>query len=72
MAEQFLHGVEVLNIDTGSRTIQAVSTSVVGIVGTAPNADPDAFPVDTPVLMAGGCVFRSNGRAILMNSLLWG
>lgn len=53
MAEQFLHGVEVLNIDAGSRPITTVTSSVIGIVGTAPDADPDAFPINTPVLIAG-------------------
>ena len=49
----FLHGVEVLEIDSGSRVIQTVKSSVIGIVGTAPNADPDAFPLNTPTLIAG-------------------
>lgn len=53
MAETFLHGVEVLDIDTGSRPIQTVRSSVIGIVGTAPSADPVAFPLNTPVLIAG-------------------
>jgi hypothetical protein len=49
----FLHGVEVLEIDTGPRPIQAIPTSVIGIVGTAPAADATAFPLNTPVLVAG-------------------
>lgn len=53
MATDFLHGVEVLEIDSGSRVIQTVKSSVIGIVGTAPNADPDAFPINTPTLIAG-------------------
>jgi len=35
---KFLHGVEVLEIDTGPRPIQTVRSGVIGIVGTAPNA----------------------------------
>ena len=54
MAEgQFLHGVEVLQIDTGRRTITTASTSVIGVVGTAPDADATAFPINKPVLIAG-------------------
>lgn len=53
MAEAFLHGVEVLDIDTGARTISTVSTSVIGVIGTAPNADATAFPINTPVLITG-------------------
>ncbi len=53
MPETFLHGVEVVQIDDGPRPIQTVRSSVIGLIGTAPNADPAAFPVDTPVLVAG-------------------
>lgn len=53
MAETFLHGVEVLDIDGGSRPITTVRSSVIGIVGTAPDADATAFPLNTPVLIAG-------------------
>lgn len=53
MPEQFLHGVEVVEIDTGPRPIRTVKSSVIGLVGTAPDADPTAFPLDTPVLVAG-------------------
>lgn len=52
-AEQFLHGVDVINIDAGSRPISTVRSSVIGIVGTAPDADATAFPLNTPVLIAG-------------------
>lgn len=38
MPEQFLHGVEVLDIDDGPRPIRTVKSSVIGLVGTAPNA----------------------------------
>lgn len=49
----FLHGVEIVEVDTGTRPIRLARSSVIGIVGTAPGADPDAFPLDTPVLIAG-------------------
>lgn len=53
MAETFLHGVEVLEIASGPRPIRTVRSGVIGIVGTAPDADPDAFPLNTPTLIAG-------------------
>ena len=53
MAETFLHGVEVLEIDAGSRPIQTVRSSVIGLIGTAPSADDAAFPLNTPVMIAG-------------------
>lgn len=49
----FLHGVEVIEVDTGARPIRTVSSGVIGIVGTAPDADATAFPFNTPVLIAG-------------------
>ena len=53
MPEQFLHGVEVVEIDSGPRPIQTLKSSVIGVVGTAPNADTEVFPINTPVLIAG-------------------
>jgi len=49
----FLHGVEVQVIDDGVRPIQVASTSVIGVVGTAPDADEEEFPPNEPVLIAG-------------------
>lgn len=45
------HGVRVIEINSGTRPIRTVSTSVIGIVCTAPDADAAAFPLDTPVLV---------------------
>ena len=61
MSEQFLHGVEVVQIDNGARPIQTVRSSVIGVIGTAPEADASVFPVNTPVLIAGS----------LLGSLKW-
>ena len=52
MTETFLHGVEVLEIDAGPRPIRTARSSVIGIVGTAPDATA-AFPLNVPVLIAG-------------------
>lgn len=49
----FLHGVEVIEIDSGPRPIRTISTGIIGIVGTAPQADAAAFPLNTPVMVAG-------------------
>ncbi|WP_330927085.1 phage tail sheath protein [Candidatus Sororendozoicomonas aggregata] len=53
MASDFLHGVEVVEIDGGTRPIRTVKSSVIGLIGTAPNADAVKFPLNTPVLIAG-------------------
>lgn len=60
--DQFLHGVEVIDIDTGTRVVTTVRASIIGIVGTAPNADPTTYPLNTPVLIAG-----SNREAALLD-----
>ncbi len=52
MSTDFLHGVEVVEIDTGARPIAVAASSIIGIVGTAPRADEAAFPLNTPVLLA--------------------
>ena len=51
MGTQFLHGVEVQEIDSGSRVIRTAKSSVIGIIGTAPEADNEAFPLNTPILV---------------------
>ncbi|MRY60502.1 phage tail protein [Parabacteroides distasonis] len=53
MAEQYLHGAEVVEIDNGARPIRTAQSGVIGLVGTAPDADATAFPLNTPVLIAG-------------------
>ena len=53
MAEQFLHGVEVAEISSGSRTIRTTKSSVIGLIGTAPDADNANFPLNKPVLIVG-------------------
>ena len=53
MPEQFLHGVEVIEIDDGARPIRTVRSSVIGLIGTAAQADAAKFPLNTPVLIAG-------------------
>lgn len=53
MPDSFLHGIENVTVDDGSRPITTVRSSTIGIVGTAPEADPLIFPENTPVLIAG-------------------
>jgi len=53
MPGQFLHGVEVVELNGGARPIRTVKSSVIGMVGTAPGANATQFPINTPVLIAG-------------------
>ena len=50
---KFYHGVEVVEIDSGQRSIRTVKSSVIGLIGTAPQSDAEQFPLNTPVLIAG-------------------
>lgn len=45
------HGVRVVEVNEGTRTITTPSTSVIGIVCTGPDADASAFPLNKPVLI---------------------
>lgn len=60
---EFLHGVEVVQIDDGIRPIRTVRSSVIGLVGTAPLADAAAFPPDVPVLVSGPRAAAALGAA---------
>ncbi|WP_147198409.1 phage tail sheath protein [Pantoea sp. CCBC3-3-1] len=45
------HGVRVVEINDGTRTISTVSTAIVGLVCTAADANATTFPLNTPVLL---------------------
>lgn len=49
--DTYLHGVEVIELNTGSQSIKTVATSVIGVVCTADDADSATFPLNTPVLI---------------------
>jgi phage tail sheath protein FI len=43
MAANFLHGVETIEIESGSRTIQVVKSAVIGLIGIAPTGDANTL-----------------------------
>jgi len=51
MPTDYHHGVRVVEINEGTRPIRTVATAVVGMVCTAEDADPIAFPLNRPVLL---------------------
>ncbi|MDC9582237.1 phage tail sheath protein [Xenorhabdus sp. PR6a] len=61
MAQDYHHGVRVQEINEGTRTITTVSTAIVGMVCTAPDADEKTFPLNTPVLLTD--VMSASGKA---------
>lgn len=71
MADEYHHGVRVLEINEGTRPIRTVSTAVVGLVCTADDADPAMFPLDTPVLLTSvqGAIDKAGDTGTLAASL---
>lgn len=51
MAQDYHHGVRVIEINDGTRPIRTVSTAIVGMVCTADDADAKQFPLNKPVLV---------------------
>ncbi|WP_337843579.1 phage tail sheath subtilisin-like domain-containing protein [Rheinheimera sp.] len=47
------HGIEFVEIDGGTRPVQMATTGIIGLVGTAPEADATKFPLNTPVAILG-------------------
>jgi phage tail sheath protein FI len=47
----FFHGVEIVEVDSSFRDLQITSSSVIGLIGTAPDAE--GFPLNMPILLAG-------------------
>lgn len=67
----FHHGVEVVEINDGTRTISTVSTAVVGMVCTASDADAGAFPLNEPVLITNPqrAIAKAGTKGTLAKSL---
>ncbi|HAU5663790.1 TPA: phage tail sheath protein [Citrobacter freundii] len=65
------HGVEVVEINDGTRTISTVSTAVVGMVCTASDADAGAFPLNEPVLIINpqSAIAKAGTKGTLKKSL---
>ncbi len=57
----FHHGVQVVEINDGTRVISTVSTAIIGMVCTASDADTTTFPLNTPVLITN--VLSAVGKA---------
>lgn len=51
MTDAFFHGVRVRENTDLVTAINDIDSTVIGIVGVADDADPDTFPLNTPVLI---------------------
>lgn len=69
--DSYHHGVRVYELNEGTRPIRTVSTSVIGLVGTAEDADPLAFPLNQPVLVTDlpTAISKSGEKGTLGRSL---
>ncbi|RWZ95906.1 phage tail sheath protein [Escherichia coli] len=65
------HGVQVLEINDGTRVISTVSTAIVGMVCTASDADAEIFPLNKPVLITNGqsAIAKAGKKGTLAASL---
>lgn len=57
----FHHGVQVVEVNDGTRVISTVSTAIIGMVCTAADADAATFPLNIPVLITN--VLSAVGKA---------
>jgi hypothetical protein len=60
MTASFLHGIETIEADSAAGPVTTVKSNVIGLVGTAPNADPDLFPLNTPVAVFANTLKAAN------------
>jgi len=65
------HGVQVVEINDGTRVISTVSTAIVGMVCTASDADPAMFPLNEPVLITSvqSAIAKAGKKGTLAASL---
>lgn len=50
-ADQYHHGARVIEVNDGVRSIQTISTAIIGMVCTGKDADATTFPLNKPVLL---------------------
>lgn len=67
----FHHGVQVVEINDGTRVISTVSTAIVGMVCTASDADAATFPLNEPVLVTNvqSAIAKAGKKGTLAASL---
>ncbi|HHT0025399.1 TPA: phage tail sheath protein [Klebsiella michiganensis] len=67
----FHHGVQVVEINDGTRVISTVSTAIIGMVCTASDADAATFPLNKPVLITSvqSAIAKAGTKGTLATSL---
>ena len=59
--DSYHHGVRVVEVNEGTRTIRTIATAVIGLLGHAEDADATTFPLNTPVIITD--VQKAVGKA---------
>lgn len=54
MTDIYLHGVETVEKNNGPRPVETINTGIIGLLGTAPDANPDLWPLNKVVPIYGG------------------
>lgn len=65
------HGVQVVEVNDGTRVISTVSTAVIGMVCTGADADAAMFPLNVPVLVTNvqSAIGKAGSKGTLASSL---
>ncbi|EOV0648449.1 phage tail sheath protein [Cronobacter turicensis] len=65
------HGVQVVEVNDGTRVISTVSTAIIGMVCTASDADAATFPLNVPVLITNvqGAIAKAGKKGTLAAAL---
>jgi uncharacterized protein len=67
MTTEYHHGVRVVEVSEGMRPIRMLSTAIIGLIATAPDADEATFPLDKPVLVTN--VYTALAKAGTLGTL---
>lgn len=69
--DSYHHGVRVVEINDGTRTIRTIATAVIGFVAHADDADPTMFPLGKNVLITNvqAAVGKAGKKGTLAKSL---
>ena len=72
MSTEYHHGVRVIETNSVGAAIRMVSTAIIGLVCTAADADADAFPLNTPVLLTNpaGAIGKAGTQGTLASALM--
>lgn len=57
------HGIKVVEISEGARPLSVKSTAIIGLIATADDADPLAFPLNVPVEVTNDALIGKAGVA---------